>query len=174
MAAAKQMAVDAALVRFTRRQLREQLGWGDTQLKVHLARLVDLELVLAHRLDSGAYGYELTWRGEGTTGRPFLAGLTDPTTLKQPPATAYDGPRKPLSAKETPRPATRPSAEPTRPTATDTTNGARQDGDEHLLEHVDERVNGHVNGHANGRDGNGPANGHDSSGALSAAVAGGH
>jgi len=56
VAAAKEMGVDVALVRFTRRQLREQLGVGDTQLKVHLARLVDLELVLAHRLDSGAYG----------------------------------------------------------------------------------------------------------------------
>jgi DNA primase len=96
VAAAKQLAVDPALVRFTRRQLREQLGWGDTQLKVHLARLVDLELVLAHRLDSGAYGYELTWRGEGTSGGPFLAGLTDPTTLKHPTAPAYDGDRSGL------------------------------------------------------------------------------
>lgn len=36
-------------VRFTRRELREAIGWGDTQLKVHLSRLVEMELV-------GAYG----------------------------------------------------------------------------------------------------------------------
>lgn len=42
--------LDADLVRFTRRQLREALAFGDTQLKVHLARLVDLELVVTHRL----------------------------------------------------------------------------------------------------------------------------
>ena len=40
-------------VRFTRRQLRELLAWSDTALKVHLARLVDLELVVAHRADHG-------------------------------------------------------------------------------------------------------------------------
>jgi DNA primase len=33
---------------FTRRELREATGFGDTQLKVHLARLVDLEYVSAH------------------------------------------------------------------------------------------------------------------------------
>ena len=33
-------------VRFTRRELRESLGWDDTQLKVHLGRLVDLELAV--------------------------------------------------------------------------------------------------------------------------------
>jgi hypothetical protein len=29
--------------RFSRRQVREVTGWGNTQLKVHLGRLVDLE-----------------------------------------------------------------------------------------------------------------------------------
>ena len=48
---AKRLAVPVDLVRFTRRQLREHLagtgaGWGDTQLKVHLARLVDLEFLV--------------------------------------------------------------------------------------------------------------------------------
>jgi DNA primase len=33
--------LDADLVWFTRRQLREALPFGDTQLKVHLARLAD-------------------------------------------------------------------------------------------------------------------------------------
>lgn len=86
-AEAKRLAVPVDLVRFTRRQLREHLatvgaGWGDTQLKVHLARLVDLELLVVHRLTSGAFGYELTWTPPTTeAGGRFLAGLTDPTTL---------------------------------------------------------------------------------------------
>ena len=94
---AKRLAIPLDLVRFTRRQLREHLagqgsGWGDTQLKVHLARLVDLELVMAHRLETGAFGYELTWnppvamsttigRNGDDVGQRFLAGLTDPSTL---------------------------------------------------------------------------------------------
>jgi hypothetical protein len=74
--------VDRQQVRFTRRQLREHLGWGDTQLKVHLARLVDFELVLAHRADSGGgLVYELAWSGEGIDGRRFLIGLTSPDQL---------------------------------------------------------------------------------------------
>lgn len=68
-------------VRFTRRQVRENGGWGDTQLKVHLARLVDLELVIAHRGDNGAHLYQLAWDGQGVDGDRFVIGLTDPTTL---------------------------------------------------------------------------------------------
>jgi len=54
--------LDRDLVRFTRRQLREALPFGDTQLKVHLARLADYELVIAHRLASGGVCYELAWQ----------------------------------------------------------------------------------------------------------------
>lgn len=115
---AAEMAVDASLVRFTRRQLREALhaggsGWGDTQLKVHLARLVDLELLHVHRFESGTYTYELTWRpptpaparGDVDAGRGdvagdvaqgygrFLVGLTDPATLTDGSGTTYDGNR---------------------------------------------------------------------------------
>lgn len=72
--------LDRDLVRFTRRQLRETLGFGDTQLKVHLARLVDLELVIGHRLEGGGFTYELAWHAEVDGGR-VLPGLLDPTTL---------------------------------------------------------------------------------------------
>jgi DNA primase catalytic core len=71
--------LDRDLVRFTRRSLRESLGFGDTQLKVHLARLVDLELVIGHRLESGGWAYELAWHGD-TDGR-VLPGLLDPQHL---------------------------------------------------------------------------------------------
>lgn len=107
---AKRHEIPLDLVRFTRRQLREHLaatgaGWGDTQLKVHLARLADLELVVPHRLESGAYGYELTWNPPRETnsddeGQRFLAGLTDPKTLLTNQTYGYDtepvGPQPPL------------------------------------------------------------------------------
>jgi len=84
-AAAAEQAIDRDQVRFTRRQLREQTSWGDTQLKVHLGRLVDLELVVAHRAERGSgLVYELAWDGAGRDGARFLIGLTDPGTLADP------------------------------------------------------------------------------------------
>jgi hypothetical protein len=73
---AKRREVPASEVRFTRRELRERLGWGDTQLKVHLARLVALECLVAHRLNPGRrYLYELAFEG-GREGVSF-PGLID-------------------------------------------------------------------------------------------------
>jgi DNA primase len=85
---AEERGVGRERVRFSRRELRERLGWGDTQLKVHLARLASLELVWCHRGPHGAYLYELAWNGESTEdGAPRLAGLIDPEQLD---AHAYD------------------------------------------------------------------------------------
>jgi DNA primase len=79
---AEQRCVGRCDVLMTRRQLREATGLGDTQLKVHLARLVDLELVAAHRADKGGnFVYELCWDGAGGDGGRFLAGLCDPERL---------------------------------------------------------------------------------------------
>jgi hypothetical protein len=70
-------------VRFTRRELREHLGWSDRQTRVHLGRLVDLEHVLVHRGGRGlSFVYELLWDGSATDVTPHLAGLTDPATLR--------------------------------------------------------------------------------------------
>lgn len=87
--------VDRSVVRFTRRQLREELGWGDTQLKVHLARLVDLELVVAHRVEGATFLYELAWNGAaGRDGGRFVVGLSDPNQptlpIESPETHAYD------------------------------------------------------------------------------------
>jgi len=66
-------------LRFTRREVREYTNWGDTQLRVHLARLVDLELLLIHRGSRGhSFVYELLYDGRGQDGRPFVVGLVDP------------------------------------------------------------------------------------------------
>ena len=70
-------------VPFTRREVREKSGWGDTQLKVHLGRLVELEYVLAHRADHGTgHVYELVYDGGGKDGRRHLAGLLDVEKLR--------------------------------------------------------------------------------------------
>ncbi len=83
-------------VRFTRRELREQFGWGDTQLKVHLGRLSSLELLWCQRGPHGSYVYELAWDGADEQGKPRLAGLIDPDQLHEPagsPECGYDGER---------------------------------------------------------------------------------
>jgi DNA primase len=67
-------------VRFTRRELREALGWGDTQLKVHLGRLAGLELLWCQRGPRGSHVYELAWDGAGE-GEARLPGLIDPDQL---------------------------------------------------------------------------------------------
>jgi DNA primase len=77
-ATAGELGVSRERVRFTRRELRERLAWGDTQLKVHLARLVSLELVHAHRGAHGVFVYELAWDGEAAVDGSLLPGLIDP------------------------------------------------------------------------------------------------
>ena len=87
--------------RFSRRELREVVKWSDTALKVHLARLVELEYVLVHRAKAGRYDYELLFDGNANND-VHLMGLIDvqaltkksPFTVK--PATQkdqYDGNR---------------------------------------------------------------------------------
>ena len=67
---------------FTRRQVREWTGWSDTQVRLHIDRLAELEYVLVHRGARGkSYVYELLYDGEGEDGRAFLMGLIDPDDL---------------------------------------------------------------------------------------------
>ena len=76
-AATERSAMARSDVRLTRREIREALGWGDTQLKCHLSRLVEMEHLLVHRVGRG-FAYELLWDGQGRDGSPCLAGLIDP------------------------------------------------------------------------------------------------
>ncbi len=69
--------------RFTRRQVREATGWSNTQLHVHLARLVELEYLLTHRADHGqGFVYELVYDGGGKDGGRFVSGLLDVEKLR--------------------------------------------------------------------------------------------
>lgn len=70
--------------RFTRRDVREYTGWGDTQLKVHLKRLETMEYLLVHRsCHSQRMIYELLYSCEGQDGSAFMMGLMDVNKLKQ-------------------------------------------------------------------------------------------
>jgi hypothetical protein len=72
-------------VRFTRRELREATGWGDTQLKIHLSRLAELEHLPVHRAERGqGFVYELLYDGplgDDRAAAPHLSGLIDPAAL---------------------------------------------------------------------------------------------
>lgn len=75
---AGEQAIARTDVRFTRRMAREALGLGDTQLRLHLERLVEFEYVIARRDGPGGkFIYELAYDAGGESGRPHLPGLID-------------------------------------------------------------------------------------------------
>jgi DNA primase catalytic core len=77
-------AIDRGNYRFLLRQVREWTGWGQTQLRLHLARLVDLEYVVVHRGGRGqTFVYELVYEGGGEDGRRFLPKLIDVESLER-------------------------------------------------------------------------------------------
>lgn len=64
--------------RFSRRDVREATGWGDTQLKIHLHRIEELEYLLIHRGGRGqSIAYELVFTRPKDSGKPMLPGLID-------------------------------------------------------------------------------------------------
>lgn len=68
--------IERQAMRFTRRTVRGVLGLSDTQLRVHLERLVQLEYVLAHGGRQGqTYAYTLRFDGDADADAPQLAGL---------------------------------------------------------------------------------------------------
>ena len=75
---------------FTRREVREFTGWSQTQVKVHLDRLEELEYILSARgAGSGLRGvtclYELLFDGQIEDERSRLVGLLDPEKLSYDP-----------------------------------------------------------------------------------------
>jgi hypothetical protein len=80
--AAQQM--QRAAYRFSRRAVRERTRWGDTQLKIHLARLTELEYLLIHRGGRGqSFEYELLYDGAAHSNTPHISGLIDVEALRQ-------------------------------------------------------------------------------------------
>jgi hypothetical protein len=73
-------------VRFTRKDIRDATQWSDSQLKLHCARLADMEYLLIHGGNRGhSLRYELLWDGgdeaAGAQQRRHLCGLLDPAEL---------------------------------------------------------------------------------------------
>jgi hypothetical protein len=71
---------------FSRRSLREAISWGDTQLKIHLSRLTELEYLVAHRTKTGGFDYELVYDVPEDAHTLRFPGLADIEALK----CAYD------------------------------------------------------------------------------------
>jgi DNA primase catalytic core len=78
MEACTRLKVERADLRFSRRDVREYTGWGNTQLKMHLHRLEEHEYLIVHKGGRGqSMVYELFYDGGGKDGVPFLCGLVD-------------------------------------------------------------------------------------------------
>ena len=81
--ACQRRALQRADYRFSRREVREYTQWGNTQLKIHLKRLEELEYLLVHRGGRGqSFVYELLYDGNAN-GQPHLNGLIDIEMLKK-------------------------------------------------------------------------------------------
>src|SRR6266850_523334 len=64
--------------RFSPRDVRQYTGWGDTQLRVHLRRLEELEYLLVHRGGRGqSFVYELVFERREDSGKTVLPGLIE-------------------------------------------------------------------------------------------------
>jgi DNA primase len=86
--------IERGAFRFSRRAVRAWTGWGDTQLKVHLHRLEELEYLLVHRGGRGqSFVYELVFEDRGGNA-PTLSGLIDVEKLR------YDTDRSGVSEKK--------------------------------------------------------------------------
>jgi len=83
--------MERADYRFSRRDVRAFTGWGDTQLKIHLHRLEEMEYLLVHRGGRGqSFVYELMFARPTDGGKPVLGGLIEVEKLK---SREYDGNR---------------------------------------------------------------------------------
>ncbi len=72
----KEKKIDQQDLRFTRREIREFTGWGNTQLKIHCQRLEDMEYLLIHQGGRGQpLRYQLLYDGQGQYGEAFYHGL---------------------------------------------------------------------------------------------------
>jgi len=70
--------------RFSRKQIRETTGWGNTQLKLHCRRLEEMEYLLIHRGKRGqSYCYELLYEAEAGSDNKQFPGLIDVDALKK-------------------------------------------------------------------------------------------
>lgn len=83
-AGCERQGVERCDYRFSRRDVRDFTGWGNTQLKVHLKRMEELEYLLVHRGGRGqSFVYELLHGLPSEAGPKFLSGLIDVDQLRR-------------------------------------------------------------------------------------------
>ena len=69
--------------RFTRKRVRDYTNWGNTQLKVHLARLLEMEYLSLFTGSRGnTFVYKLEYQGGGEDGNSFAMNLIDTKKLR--------------------------------------------------------------------------------------------
>ncbi len=120
--ACENLEMERSHFRFTRREVREWVGWGDTQLRLHLDRLTDMEYLVVHEGGRGrVYVYELLWDGGGATfSAVVMPGLIEVETLKCTGTTETKRGLEPASRGENAE-----NAGPSRPQRGEVTGGAR-------------------------------------------------
>ena len=120
----ERLEMERSHFRFTRREVRAATGWSDTQLRLHLARLVSMEYLLVHQGGRGqSYVYELLYESRGDEARPVLAGLIDVEALRS--RQAGGTTERTRGSEPTPRGQTPESAGPTRPQRAPSAGGSR-------------------------------------------------
>lgn len=78
----KQQQVEQCHFRFSRKVLRDKIGWTCNQMRVHLDRLVQMEYVLVHRGGRGqSFDYELLYDGGDREDGKHMMGLMDVSTM---------------------------------------------------------------------------------------------
>lgn len=130
---------------FTRRNLREATGASDTQLRVHLTRLQELEYLIAHRGMRGqSYEYELAFDGDVLADAPHLTGLLDAHELQSATTTPSSRGTAPRFAPPS-RPQNAPIAAPSRTSPSAAAQAlarlAADEADDDAPTHV-QRING--------------------------------
>jgi hypothetical protein len=71
----QQLKIERSDYRFSRRDVRLYTAWGDTQLRLHLRRLEEMEYLLVHRGGRGqSFVYELMFERKENDDKPVLPG----------------------------------------------------------------------------------------------------
>ncbi len=80
----KALSIDQKDYRFSRKQIREVTGWGNTQIKVHCHRLEEMEYLLVHRGGRGqSFDYELLYDLSLESENKQVMGLIDVEVLRK-------------------------------------------------------------------------------------------
>lgn len=80
----KRRQIERGELRFSRKTIRDVTRWGDTQLKVHMHRLEEMEYLLVHRGGRGqSFVYELLFDRGTAKNETYLHGLIDVVRLNR-------------------------------------------------------------------------------------------